>query len=415
MHYETQVTSCNQGTETHMRISSRFIRWGLVTCLLIVVALAAWRVTALLGGGGGRHARRQAALPVDGVRVTRRSVPLVISAPGVVQTHHSVAVYSQVSGILQQVFFEEGDEVKAGQPLFQIDPQPYQVAVEEARGQVEQDKAKLAADRANAQRTANLAKKGYVSTQANQNASALVAQDEGTLTADTAKLKQAHLELGYTRIAAPISGRTGALAYKSGNLIQANGSTPLVTINEIAPILVQFSIPQSQLTALMRHRNDPALGVSVRDPSGRVVATDGHLVFIDNAINQTTGTLTLKAEFPNTHRVLWPGELVSVGLRLAIQKNAVAVPSVAIQPGQRGSYVYTVTHGTVGVRNVHVVREYGGYAVVDRGLDPGDVVIVHIPRQLHEGLAVRVNLLSNAAVANDAEDSDADGAPGAST
>jgi len=393
----------------------KLVRGGIAATVLAIAGIAAWRITVLLAPPDHGAARQPPALRVDAVRVTRRSVPLVIDAPGVVQTHHSVQVHSRVGGVLQKVFFQEGDEVKAGQVLFLIDPQPYKVAVDQAEGQVEQDKAKLASDRANSERMARLVKQGYVSTQDNQNAAAQVEQDKGTLAADRAKLEQAQLQLGYTRITAPIGGRTGALAYKSGNLVQANDSTPLVTINQVSPILVQFSIPQSQLTALMRHRRDPALSVAVRDPSGKQVARGGKLVFVDNAIDQSTGTLSLKAEFPNAGDSLWPGELVSVGLRLSIQHDAVAIPSVAVQPGQNGSYVYTVKKGSVAVRDIDVAREYGGYAIVDKGLAPGDVVVVHIPRELHEGLAVRAHLVSGKSVAADSGDDSASGAPDAGT
>lgn len=396
-----------------MRQRRKTARWAVAAVLLAVAGIAAWRVQRLLAPattqGHGQH-----ALMVDAVRATRRPVPLIIAAPGTVQSYHSVAVRAQVGGMLDQVNFQEGDEVKAGQLLFLIDPKPYKAQVDQARGQVEQDRAKLASDKANAERTARLVKKGYVSSQDNENAQALVEQDRGTLAADEAKLEQAQLQLSYTRITAPISGKTGALAYKAGNLIQANDTTPLVTINQLSPILVQFSIPQSQLTPLMRHRDDPALSAFVTDASGRPITSGGHLVFIDNAINQNAGTLSLMAQFANTERELWPGELVSVGLRLAIQQNAVVIPAIAVQPGQQGSYVYAVKDGHASARYVDVAREYGGYAVIDKGLAPGDVVVVHVPRDLHDGVAVRVHQLSSAEVAAEANGS-GDGAPDAGT
>lgn len=392
----------------------KIARWVILALLLGVTGIAAWRAQRLLTGSGAGNKSFARELTVDVVRVSKRSVPLVIGAPGTVQTHHNVAVRARVGGMLEKVAFREGDEVKQGQLLFVIDPEPYEVQIAQARGQVEQDRAKLATDTANAKRMARLVKQGYVSSQDNENAAALVLQDKGTLAADEAKLDEAKLQLGYTRITAPIGGKTGALAYKAGNLVQANDTTPLVTINQISPILVQFDIPQSQLAPLMRHRDDPALSVFVRDPSGRQIASGGRLVFIDNAINQAAGTLGLKAEFPNTDHVLWPGELVSVGLRLAVQHDAVVIPAVAVQPGQGTSYVYTVENGHVAARNIDVAREYEGYAVIDKGLEPGDVVVVHIPRELHEGVAVHTRVLTDSAVASEAEDT-ADGAPGAAT
>ncbi len=376
-------------------------RWILLGAVLAVAGLLAWRITGLMSAAK-HHPRMANSLEVDALRVTRQPVPLVLHAAGVVQTHHSVAVRAQVGGILQKVLFNEGDEVKAGQLLFVIDPKPYEVQVAQAKGKVEQDKAKLASDNANAERSARLVKRGYVSSQDNQNAAALVLQDKGTLATDEASLEQARLQLQYTHIRAPISGKTGALAYKTGNLIQTNTTTPLVTINQISPILVQFDIPQSQIATLQHYLHDPALNIYVRASNGTLVANNGKLVFIDNTVNQDSGTLTLKAEFHNSKDELWPGELVHISMQLTVQPNSILVPDTAVQPGQRGDYVYIVDNGKVKVQDVTVQRQYGNYSVIGRGLEAGDEVIVHIPRDLREGLAVNTHLLPaiNIAAAN---------------
>lgn len=367
-------------------------RWILLVAVLAVTGLLAWRITGLMSPAK-QHSRMVDSLEVDALRVTRQPVPLVLHAAGVVQTHHSVAVRAQVGGILQKVQFNEGDEVKAGQLLFVIDPKPYEIQIAQAKGKIEQDKAKLASDQANAARSARLVKQGYVSSQDNQNAAALVLQDKGTLAADEASLEQAKLQLQYTHIHAPISGKTGALAYKTGNLIQANDATALVTINQISPILVQFDIPQSQIGTLQHYLHDAALNIYVRDSDGSLAANDGKLVFIDNAVNQDSGTLTLKAEFKNSKDELWPGELVHVSMQLTIQPDAIVVPDTAVQPGQQGNYVYVVDNGKVKVQDVSVQRQYGNYSVIGQGLGTGDEVIVHIPRDLREGLAVNVHML----------------------
>ncbi|MGH8225823.1 MAG: efflux RND transporter periplasmic adaptor subunit [Gammaproteobacteria bacterium] len=383
-----------------MTASKKTKRWSIgLGIAAVIVGLVAWRVYGLVAKPGDRYARGHNApsLSVDVVLASRRAIPRVIETSGVVETRHSVAVRAQVSGMLQKVLFNEGTEVKAGQLLFVIDPKPFEAVVAQNEGQVEQDKAKRASDRANAKRMANLVKSGYVSAQDNQNAQALVEQDTGLLAADQAKLEQARLQLSYTKITAPIAGKTGAVAYKARNLIQAGDTTPLVTINQVAPILVQFNISQSDLPELLAHRNDPGLKVTVRDPNGQTTADDGQLVFIDNTINQDAGTLSLKAQFPNTNRRLWPGELVTVDLVLGIEENVVAIPSIAVQPGQNGNYVYVVVDGKVAVRNVTVAREYAGQAVISRGLAAGDIVVAHVPRELHEGLAVSTNLLTTVA------------------
>lgn len=380
----------------------------MLAAVIAVIGLLAWRIHALMapaghhGRGRGRFARNMNSLDVDVVKVARQSVPRVIHAAGTVQTNHSVAVQAQVSGTLKKVLFNEGDQVKAGQLLFIIDQKPYEIQVAQAKGKVEQDKAKLASDKANAERDARLVKQGFVSTESNQNAAALVLQDKGTLATDQASLAQANLQLGYTRIRAPISGKTGALAYKSGNLIQANATTPLVTINQISPILVQFDIPQSQISDLERHMTDPSMEIFIRSSTGSLIASGGKLAFIDNTVNQSSGTLTLKAIFDNKNHVLWPGELVHVSVQLTVQHNALVVPNTAVQPGQQGNYVYLVEHGKVVDKTVDVEREYKNYAVIDKGLHPGDEVVVHIPRDLHEGLAVRPHLLPAVNVASGA-------------
>ncbi|MGH8161504.1 MAG: efflux RND transporter periplasmic adaptor subunit [Gammaproteobacteria bacterium] len=380
-----------------MSRARKFKRWPIVAAVAAaIVGLIAWRVQAVLVPS--HHARGYAALPVDAVRVTRQSVPLAIHAAGTVQTFHSVAVLAQVGGTLDKVLFNEGDQVKAGEPLFVVDPRTYQAQVDQARGQVEQDEAKLASDRANDERMANMIKQGYVSAQDYQNQQALVAQDEGLVASDKAKLVQAQVQLDYTHISAPISGKTGALAFKAGNLVQASGTTPLVTINQIEPILVTFNIPQSDIVLLQQYRNNPALDVSINSATGQTVASNGKLIFVDNSVNQNAGTLMLKAQFANQKHQLWPGELVHVGVQFAIESNQIALPTAAVQPGQGSDYVFVVQNGGAVVRNVTVARQYGGYSIISAGLNPGDVVVVNIPQQLHEGLAVRPTLLPTVAV-----------------
>ena len=389
------------------------VRWILLGAVLAVAGVLAWRITGLMSSAN-HHPHMANSLEVDALRVTRQPVPLVLHAAGVVQTYHSVAVRAQVGGILQKVMFNEGDEVKEGQLLFVIDPKPYEVQVAQAKGKVEQDKAKLASDQANAERSARLVKQGYVSSQDNQNAAALVLQDKGTLAADQASLEQARLQLQYTHIHAPISGKTGALSYKTGNLIQANDTTALVTINQISPILVQFDIPQSQIGTLQHYLHDPKMNIYVRDSDGSMAATNGKLVFIDNTVNQDSGTLTLKAEFGNGRNELWPGELVHVSMQLTVQPDALVVPDTAVQPGQEGNYVYVVDNGKVKVQDVTVQRQYQNYSVISQGLDTGDQVIVHIPRDLREGLAVRTHQLPAINIA-DAGSSSTATAPSASS
>ncbi|HET7570555.1 MAG TPA: efflux RND transporter periplasmic adaptor subunit [Gammaproteobacteria bacterium] len=371
-------------------------RYLLSAAGIVAAGAIAWRIYAVAAptAPAARGAHHAFEMTVDTIDVGTQAVPLVFQANGRAQTRHSVTVRAQVGGVLKKVLFHEGDRVKAGQLLFVIDPEPYKIKVEQADGKVKQDQAKLAADKANAERMSKLIGNSYVSQQDYENARAQVKQDAATLTTDQAQLDEAKMQLGYTQIRAPINGKTGEITYKAGNLIDANGSTALVTINQIAPISVQFDLPQAQLPTLLHYRKNGDMTVAVADASGKTIATDGKLVFINNVVDQNTGTLSLKALFPNGGRAIWPGELVTVSLTLAVQKNKLVVPMVAVQPGQQGSYVYTVDNGKVAVRNVDVLREYQGLAVIGSGLKPGDLVVVRVPRELHEGLPVKTHTIT---------------------
>lgn len=370
-------------------------RYLFAAAAVIVIGLIIWRVYTVSGQAAGfAQAPRAFTMTVDAVKVSREDIPLVFQANGRAQTRHSVTVRAQVGGTLKKVLFQEGDEVKAGQLLFVIDPEPYKIKIAQADGKVKQDQAKLQADRASAERMTKLIGNSYVSEQDYENAKAQVKQDEATLATDKALLEQARMQLGYTRIQAPISGKTGEITYKAGNLIDANGTTALVTINQIEPILVQFDLPQSQLPALLHYRSTGDIRVSIADAAGNPIASDGELVFINNTVNQNTGTLSLKARFPNKDRALWPGELATIRLTLTVERNAMVVPTVAVQPGQQGDYVFTVEQGKVAVHNVEVARNYEGLAIISKGLRPGDTVVVRVPRELHEGLTVKTHMVT---------------------
>jgi multidrug efflux system membrane fusion protein len=360
-----------------------------------IIGLLAWRIYAANADAAPpRRAAAGAPIRVDTIEVGSKDVPLIFSANGRAQTRHSVTVRAQVGGVLEKVRFQEGDRVKAGQLLFVIDPQTYKIQVAQAKAQVGQDKAKLAADKASAERMGKLIGKRYVSKQDYENAKAQVKQDEAKLAADRTRQQEAEMKLGYTKISAPIGGKTGKITYKAGNLIDANGTTALVTINQIEPIEVQFDLPQSRLPTLLRFRHNGTLSVAVADQSGKTIADGGKLVFVDNAVNEKTGTLGLKALFPNKNRAIWPGELLTVNLTLAVDKNAIVVPTVAVQPGQQGSYVYTVEDGKVKVRAVTVKRDYQGLAIISDGLKQGDLVVVRVPRRLHAGMPAKTNQIS---------------------
>ena len=279
-----------------------------------------------------------------------------------------------MSGQLQKVFFTEGDEVKKGQKLFLIDPSQYQTAMVAARAEFEyaQEQAK---------RLAPLAGKEFVTTQEYENARAAVDQAG-------AKLQQAKINLAYTDIRAPISGRTGSLGVKPGNLVAPGDSTPMVTINQMQPILVQYSIPQQSLGELRRYQAKGSIRIFITHENGSGDLGEGELVFVDNSVNTDTGTVLLKARVPNAHEQLWPGQYVGVRTRLTLQPDAVTLPQTAVQTGQKGNFVYVIEDDKAAVRAVQVDRQVGELAVIASGLKGGETVVTRVPRNLRPGSKV---------------------------
>lgn len=369
------------------------MRAVLVLVGLVLGGVVAWRIYDNTHAARMERHGDRGVLTVDVVAVAKQSVPVVMQLTGHAETEHSVAVRARVSGVLQKVLFQEGDEVAAGQLLFVIDPEPYAIQVAQSEGQVKQDEARLEADQANANRVTGLTQGGYVSEQDVENAKAKVKEDKAAIAVDKAKLAEARMQLGYTRITAPIAGKTGAIAFRTGNLVQAAEQTPLVTINQIAPILVRFDVPQSRLSEVQQFDRAGSIVVSALESNGTPIESDGKLVFIDNSVNKASGTVSLKARFPNGTHKIWPGQLMAVNLTLTTEHDVKVVPGIAVQPGQNGSYVYALQDGRVHVRNVTVQREYRGLAIIEGGVETGDLVIVRVPRNIKEGLAVAPNVI----------------------
>jgi multidrug efflux system membrane fusion protein len=340
-------------------------------------ALLALAALALLSAGCGEK-RKAGSPPVPVVvgRAESRTVPYEIEASGTVEPIQTVAVLPQVGGVLTRVSFREGDEVEAGRILFQIDPRPYRAALGQAAAALSRDRAQAAAAVSDAGRYQALAEKDYATQdeyeQKRANADALTA----AVRADSAAVENARLNLEYATIRAPISGHTGALLVHEGNVVKAGGSDPLVTINQTRPIQVRFAVPEDFLGEIQRHRT-PAPTVRVKSDGGDSTEATGRLTFVDNGVDATTGTILLKAEFPNKDRSLWPGEFVGVTLVLYMQKNACVVPATAVQEGQNGTTVFVLQRDrTVRTVPVTVQRKAGNLAVIARGVSPGDSIVV---------------------------------------
>jgi membrane fusion protein, multidrug efflux system len=326
--------------------------------------------------GRADGARTREAIPVLVATAARKTMAIQVRAVGNVEAFSTVSVKSQITGVLTQAHFKEGQNVKKGQLLFTIDPRPLEAALKQGEANLARDVAQLQNAREQARRYAELFKKQYVSQeqyeQIRTNADAL----EAVVEADRAAVENAKVQLSYCYIYSPIDGQVGSLLVNEGNLVRVNDATPLVVINQVTPINVTFSVPEQNLADIRRHMATGSLKVDARFQSDEGRAEQGNLVFIDNTVDRTTGTIKLKAEFKNADRRLWPGQFINVALTLSTQSDAVVVPSEAVQVGQEGQHVFVVKpDNSVEVRPVVVARTDEGEAVIANGLQPGEQIV----------------------------------------
>ena len=333
-----------------------------------------------LGGSGsqaqGRGGGSREAVPVLTATAEQKSVPIRIRAVGNTEAFSTVSVKSQVTGVLMKAHFQEGQTVKRGQLLFTIDPRPFEAVLKQAEATMARDLAQLKNAREQVRRYAELVQKQYVSQeqydQIRTNADAM----EAVVEADKAAVENAKVQLSYCYIYSPIEGQVGSLLVNEGNLVRVNDGTPLVVINQIAPVHVTFAVPEQHLADIKRHTVTGKLVVEARFASDEGRPEQGSLAFIDNAVDRVTGTIKLKAEFKNTERRLWPGQFINVALTLTTQPGAIVIPSEAVQVGQEGQHVFVVKPDkTVEVRPVTVSMTNEGEAVIGKGLAGGEQVV----------------------------------------
>ncbi len=348
---------------------------------------------------------RRSAVPVTVATVEQKTVPLQLYAIGYVRTCATVAVKTQVGGELQRVHFQEGQEVRKGDLLFTIDPRPSEAQLKQAEANLARDQAQLENARREVRRYEELVKKDYVARQQYDQTRTTATALEATARADQAAVDNAKLQLSYCFIRSPIAGRTGNLLVHQGNIVKANDTTPLgpgpsgsesvsvplVTINQLSPIYVAFSVPEQHLPEIKKYMAAGRLQVDAIIPHDEGPPTHGELTFIDNAVDPATGTIQLKATFPNYDKALWPEQFVNVVLTLAMQANVVLVPSQAVQTGQTGPYVFVVQPDlAVESRPVVVDREVGAETVVKEGLKPGEQVVTDGQLRLSPGAKVEM-------------------------
>ncbi len=327
---------------------------------------------------------------VSVITVAKAPLPYIISANGQVEPNRTVAVQSLVSGQLTRVAISEGDEVREGQVLFQIDPRPFRAEVERAQATLARDEATLTRARGDSVRFASLAKDGYVTKQQLDQAFAEASALAATVSAGRATLQRARLDLENTTVKAPISGRTGQLLYKAGSLVRASADQ-LVTINEVRPVLVRFPVPERDFEEMRTRAGlDKALKVKVLPGPDTTKVITGVLTFVDNQVDRATGSVLLKARVANEDRLLWPGQFVSVALQLSVDEDAITIPSEAVVTSGTSSFVYTMEDGKAKRMPVKVGRPAGTRVKIDSGLVGGEQVITEGQARLRDGAKVQL-------------------------
>ena len=348
--------------------------------------------------GGGRRRGGGAngePIPVLAATATKQDVPVYLDALGTVQAFNTVSVKAMIDGPLIEVRFKEGQDVHVGDVLARIDPRPYQAALDQAVAKKAQDEANLANARVDLARYQKLAATAYTSAQTSDTQKATVAQLEAQVRQDQAQIDTARTNLSYTTITSPLDGRTGIRQVDAGNIVHASDTTPLTVITQLHPISVVFTLPQQTLGAVANAmKGEPpdvlALPQGVAN-DGKTVLDRGHVAVLDNTVDQATGTIKLKATFPNPNLALWPGGFINVRLLVETQRGVTTAPPTAIQRGPQGSYVYLVKDDrTVSRKVVQVGHEDEALSVVTAGLQPGDSVVTDGASRLTDGARVRV-------------------------
>ena len=354
-------------------------------------------VAALLVGvglfGGTALAQQPAGVPISVAPVFRQDVPILLRNIGSVQAFQAVVVRSRVDGTLVEVLFTEGQDVKRGDRLALIDPRPFAAALAQVQAKKAYDQVQLENAKRDLARTQSLVRNDFASRQLLDNQTAMVGQIGATLAGDDASIAAAKLNLDYCTITAPIDGRVGLRQVDAGNIVHANDTSPLgiVTIAQIHPIAVVYTLPQDTLPRIQKAMADGRLTVLAYTSDDRLLLGTGALLTTDNAIDATTGTIKLKAVFPNQDNRLWPGQFVNVRLQLEVAKNALVVPSVAVQRGQAGLYVFVLKpDSTVAVQPIEIGQNDGNTAVVTKGLEDGSKVVVNGMSRLQNGTRVSV-------------------------
>ena len=330
------------------------------------------------------------SVPVTVAKAEVKDVPIELTAIGSADAYSSVSIKAQVNAVLDQVHIKEGQFVKKGDLLFDLDARPFEAALEQAQANLARDKAQAELNDVQAKRYDELYKAGVAAKEQLDTMQANADAQQAAVRADEAAVQSAQLQLDYCKIYAPLDGRTGALQVYPGNIVKQNDVPVLIVINQITPIYVDFAVPEQYLTAVEKFMAQGKLEVEAT-PYGDTKPEVGYLTFVDNSVDNTTGTIKLKATFQNPDHRLWPGQFSNVLLRLAQDEHAVVVPSQAVQTGQKGDFIYVVkSDSSVEQRPVKVARNVGLNSVISSGIAPGETVVTDGQLRLIPGIKVQV-------------------------
>ena len=366
--------------------------WLLIAAIVLVGGFIYYRhrQAANEAAAKAKAAQQPRAVPIVTATAKKGDIGVYVEALGAVTPVYTVNVTSRVQGQVMNVYYKEGQMVRKGQPLLEIDPRPFQAALTQVEGQLEHDQALLAEARIDLDRYQQAFNRNAIAKQQLDDQTQLVKQDEGTVKNDQGQVANAQVNLAYTHITSPIDGRVGLRLVDPGNMVQANGTTPLVVVTQLAPITVIFSVAEDYLTQIQQQtRNGNKLAVDAYDRTQQRKIAEGTLLTIDNQIDTTTGTVKLRADFPNKDGALFPNQFVNVRLLVTTQHNVTLIPTSGIQRNAQGAFVYLIQDQKATLRTVKVGTTDGNITAVE-GINPGDVVAVNGFDKLQDGVPVRI-------------------------
>jgi len=366
--------------------------WVLIAVIVLVGGIIYFRhrQTANEAAAKAKAAQQPRAVPIVTATAKKGDIGVYVEALGAVTPVYTVNVTSRVQGQVMNVFYKEGQLVSKGQPFLEIDPRPFQAALTQVEGQLEHDQAVLAEARIDLDRYQQAFNRNAIAKQQLDDQTQLVKQDEGTVKNDQGLVANAQVNLVYTHITSPIDGRVGLRLVDPGNIVQANGTSPLVVVTQLAPITVIFSVAEDYLTQIQQQtRGGNKLTADAYDRTQQTKIAEGKLLTIDNQIDTTTGTVKLRAEFPNKDGALFPNQFVNVRLLVTTQHDATLIPAPGIQRNAQGAFVYLIQDQKASLKTIKVGTTDGNIAAVE-GINPGDVVAVNGFDKLQDGVPVRI-------------------------